>query len=80
MLRCRDVEQQASEYLDQELAPLLQLRFRMHLLICRNCRRYTQQLRLTVMSLKQLKPTSLSDMDDLVEKMRQQVSEEPTRR
>lgn len=80
MLRCRDVEQQASEYLDQEQTPLLQLRFRMHLLICRNCRRYTQQLRLTVMSLKQLKPTSLSDMDDLVEKMRQQVSEEPTRR
>ena len=80
MLRCRDVEQQASEYLDQELPPLLQLRFCMHLLICRNCRCYTQQLRLTVMSMKHLKPPSLSDMDDLVEKMRQQVSEEPTRR
>lgn len=76
MLRCRDVEQQASEYLDQELTPLLQLRFRMHLLICRNCRRYIQQLRLTVSSLKQLKPAPLSDTDALVEKMRRQVSEE----
>lgn len=80
MLRCRDVEQQASEYLDQELPPLLQLRFRMHLLICRNCWRYVQQLRLTVSSLKQLKLAPLSDTASLVEKMRLQVSEESARR
>lgn len=75
MLRCRDIEHHASEYLDQTLPPLLRLRIRMHLLICRNCRRYTQQLRLTVKTLSKLVPKRASAPDQLIKQMQRQASE-----
>lgn len=75
MLRCRDIEQHASEYLDQALPPLLRLRIRMHLLICRNCRRYTKQLQLTVKTLSKLVPARASGADQLIKKMQRQASE-----
>lgn len=75
MLRCRDIEHHASEYLDNELSGVLRLRFRMHLLICRNCRRYLRQLQLTVTSLQHFKPATATDRAELTEKMRRQVAE-----
>jgi len=45
---CRDLTRYANAYLEDELPALTRLRVRVHLLICRNCRRYLRQLRQTI--------------------------------
>lgn len=47
MLKCRDVLEQADAYLDQQLSGWQRLQFKLHLLLCRNCRRYIKNLQLT---------------------------------
>ncbi len=55
MLSCKDVAQQASNYIDQQYSWRQRMAFRLHLFICRNCRRYISQLRSSIDSLKLLK-------------------------
>lgn len=46
MLSCRELaQQQASDFLEQRLGWRQRLQFRIHLSMCRNCRRFVQQLR-----------------------------------
>lgn len=47
MLMCKDVVERASEYLDQDLTTMQRLRFKMHLMMCRHCRRFMQHLGIT---------------------------------
>lgn len=44
MLKCRDIARMASEQLDRPLSLRERVSFRMHLLMCRLCRRYVRQL------------------------------------
>jgi predicted anti-sigma-YlaC factor YlaD len=47
MLSCKAFAQHlASDYLDQQLTVRQQFGVRMHLMICRNCRRFVQQLKM----------------------------------
>ena len=41
---CRDVAERASDYLDRDLSLRSRLQFRLHLFLCRDCRRYIDQL------------------------------------
>ena len=68
MLTCRDMSERASEFLDGELPFTTRLGFRMHLLMCRHCRRYVEQLSRVVGALRglaapapQAPPTTLMD-------------------
>ncbi|HQV23830.1 MAG TPA: zf-HC2 domain-containing protein [Agitococcus sp.] len=47
MLKCRDVLEQADAYLANEMTTWQRVGFRVHLSLCRNCRRYLKHLRLT---------------------------------
>ena len=47
MLKCRDVLAQGSDYLDGGLDARAQFALRLHLMICRHCRRFLRSLRLT---------------------------------
>lgn len=47
MLKCRDVLEQADAYLANEMTSWQRVGFRMHLGLCRHCRRYLKNLRLT---------------------------------
>ncbi|WP_339898200.1 hypothetical protein [uncultured Gilvimarinus sp.] len=49
MLSCRDVTQQASDHIDLADEPLHRpsLQVRLHLLLCRHCRRFVRHLRAT---------------------------------
>ena len=47
MLKCRDVLEQADAYLANEMTPWQRVGFRVHLTLCRHCRRYIKNLRLT---------------------------------
>lgn len=77
MLRCNQIAQQASDYIDQQHSWRQRLAFRLHLFICRNCRRYISQLRNTVGSLKLLKarvqPALSEQQQKLAEQLRQQA-------
>ena len=44
MLKCRDIARMASDQLDRPLPFRQRVSFRMHLLMCRLCRRYVRQL------------------------------------
>lgn len=48
MLSCRDVTETASDYLERELGWWPRLRFKMHLAMCRHCRRYVKQIKATI--------------------------------
>jgi len=52
MLRCHEVEERASAYLERDLPWRQHLAVRLHLLICRACRRYLAQLELMVRTLR----------------------------
>jgi hypothetical protein len=46
VLTCREMaQQQASDYLDKQLTVRQRIGFRLHLLLCRNCRHFMRQFR-----------------------------------
>ncbi len=47
MLRCREVAERASLLIDGELGPLQRLNMRLHLAMCRGCKAFVEQLRIT---------------------------------
>lgn len=48
MFSCRHTTELASDHLEGALGGMVRLRFRLHLLICGNCRRYLRQIRATL--------------------------------
>ena len=44
MLKCREVVHNAGQLLDGDISRRQRLAIRMHLLMCRHCRRYVRQL------------------------------------
>ncbi len=48
MLRCKDVADKASAYVDRELSRTQALGMALHLLMCGNCRRFMQYFRLAL--------------------------------
>lgn len=48
MLMCRDLARVSSDYVDGHLGPVRQLSVRMHLLMCKDCRRFIGNLRQSV--------------------------------
>ena len=47
MLKCHDVVDQSSDYIDGELSFWRKWQIRLHIFMCVNCRRMIQQLTLT---------------------------------
>ena len=55
MLSCKDITEHASAYLDKELPFTKRISLRMHLFMCVNCRRYMDQLQITIQALGRMK-------------------------
>jgi hypothetical protein len=55
MLSCKDVTEHANAYLEKALPITKRLSMRMHLFICLNCRRYMDQLHITIQTLGRMK-------------------------
>jgi len=51
MMACREVTELASQHLDGELPLGKRVAFRLHVMMCRHCRRYLRQLRATIVLL-----------------------------
>ena len=54
MLSCKDITENANQYLDRELGFFGRLNVKIHLMICVNCKRYVEQLRTTIAMLGKL--------------------------
>lgn len=76
MLSCRDVTENASDYLERELGWWPWLQFRMHLMACRFCWRYVEQLKATIRLVQNLRvelpPTEMEAF--LLEELRERRS------
>ena len=48
MLTCREVTELASHYVDGQMTTRQTLGFRLHLSLCKNCRRFISQFRTTI--------------------------------
>jgi len=57
MLSCKDISHLTSELLDNKLSFSMRVKVKLHLLMCHSCRRFVKQMRTTVDTIKQLKPT-----------------------
>lgn len=55
MLKCRDLITQADQYLADDLTPGQRLGMKMHLLMCRHCRRFVRQFQLLLNFLPRLR-------------------------
>lgn len=76
MLKCNQVTQHASAYLDGELPVLTRWRVRLHLKMCEHCRRFVEQLRLTEQLLRlrvQAEDPLVADPDEQAAAVVQQV-------
>lgn len=51
MLKCRDVVERSSDFIDQQMTLSQQLEFRMHLLLCRRCQAFVGNFRRVVLLL-----------------------------
>jgi predicted anti-sigma-YlaC factor YlaD len=57
MLTCRDVTEIVTDYLEGRQSLIERFRFQMHLGMCRPCREYLRQMRVTVRALGALART-----------------------
>ncbi|ESR24644.1 zf-HC2 domain-containing protein [Lutibaculum baratangense] len=55
MLNCREITENADRYLDKEMGFLERLQMRLHLMMCRHCTRYVEQLKATIAMLRDLR-------------------------
>jgi predicted anti-sigma-YlaC factor YlaD len=57
MLTCKDISETATDHLEGKTSSASRLKFRLHLLYCKNCRRYYRQIQLTISTLQKLPKT-----------------------
>jgi anti-sigma factor RsiW len=60
MLTCKEITELVTEYAEGNLSFMDQLRFQMHIGMCRNCRRYVRQVKATAAALGMLPSPELS--------------------
>ncbi|QBQ54326.1 zf-HC2 domain-containing protein [Nitrosococcus wardiae] len=72
MLSCREVTEQASDYLESTLPWQQRLGIRLHLFLCRHCRRYLRQLRAVTIAFRQMPRPEIPEevMDKQIDRLR----------
>jgi len=73
MLSCKEITEKASDYLDKDLPFFTRLKVKMHLRICVHCKRYVEQLQLTIQALGKLKKSHVVDdstVDSIVDQFK----------
>lgn len=72
MLKCREITEMANQYLDDDLDLWRGLQVRMHLTVCKHCRRFIEQMRATVDLIRRSRSDAMPDesKDKLAEAFR----------
>jgi hypothetical protein len=76
MLSCKDITENANAYLEKDLPLSKRLSVRMHLFMCVHCRRYVDQLRITIQTLGLMKeehPLDEEYTQQLLERFKQEI-------
>lgn len=63
MIQCKDLVEEASDYLDGDLPLSKRIGLFFHLLICNCCRNYLQQIRSTIKTVSVLYPKEKNTTD-----------------
>jgi predicted anti-sigma-YlaC factor YlaD len=69
MLSCKELVAQSSDYLDLQLSLRQRLAVRTHLAMCRNCRRFIRQMRLSQLVLRRLPQGQNAELDALAQRL-----------
>lgn len=69
MLTCKELVARTSDYLDGQLDLRARLAVRSHLLLCRHCRRFVRQMRLSQAVLQRLEAPVRDDLDALASRL-----------
>ncbi len=71
MLNCKEISERASDYIDKNMSFAQRMQLKFHLLMCKHCYHFVQQLAQTMRITSALKPNQPSDedIDSLVRKM-----------
>jgi len=79
MLTCKDISTLSDEYLDGELSFKKKLSVKLHLAICKNCRRYLNYLQLTIDVVRQSEKSYLEKIkiDEIMSKVESEVRNKP---
>ncbi|MBB6341179.1 putative anti-sigma-YlaC factor YlaD [Pseudomonas fluvialis] len=72
MLSCKDLVAQSSDFLDGQLSLRERLGVRAHLAMCRHCRRFIRQMKVSQQVLRQLPDAAIPELDALAERLAQQ--------
>jgi len=69
MLKCREIVELSSDFLDKELSLRQRLMMRMHITVCRKCSKFMKQLELTIAYFKawSFQPEIDADMEADIE-------------
>lgn len=59
MLTCKEITGLVTDYAEGNLSFMDRIRFRMHIGMCRNCRRYVRQVKATAAALGMLPPPEM---------------------
>lgn len=54
MLTCREITELVTDYAEGNLSVMDRVRFQLHIGMCRNCRRYVRQVKMTTSALGRL--------------------------
>jgi len=64
MMKCRDISELLTDYLEGKMSLGERMRFQMHVAVCPPCKRYLQQMKLTVQTLGEVPPLDIpSDVE-----------------
>lgn len=84
MISCDQVTKAAGDFLERKLRWRRRLEVLMHIAMCKGCRTYIEQFRLTLLGLRALpQPSPTPPSEDLMEQFRRQARErekKPTNR
>jgi len=63
MLKCKDVTDETSNYIEGALSFGKRIAMFLHLMICRNCRHYVQQFQSTIDAVETSQPQEMDETD-----------------
>ncbi|MBI4694673.1 MAG: zf-HC2 domain-containing protein [Gammaproteobacteria bacterium] len=78
MLRCKDIPERASAYVERDLGRRERAMFRLHLMLCSHCRRFMRQFRTLLGAFGRKRPPALAEahVERIVKALREQQREE----
>lgn len=80
MLSCKDVSEQASEYIDGKMPFLKRMQMRLHLAVCAHCRSFMSQMKRTIRVVGLSRPAAPTEqeIEAQAEKLIRELKKEQT--